>query len=68
MDAADPHLAERLETETWRVVEWLSKRFKALATPEAAGAELVMSRAPLKKADVAAVVLEGPFGGARGDR
>jgi len=27
-NAADPHLAERLEAETWRVVEWLDKRLK----------------------------------------
>lgn len=35
-DAADPHLAERLETESWRVAEWLSRRVKLM---EASGEE-----------------------------
>ena len=29
-EAAAPHVAERLETETWRVVEWLRKRARKL--------------------------------------
>ena len=29
-DIAGPHAAERLETETWRVVEWLRKRARKL--------------------------------------
>jgi len=29
-DAADPHLSERLETETWRVVDWIGKRIRVL--------------------------------------
>ncbi|WP_206057421.1 type I-U CRISPR-associated helicase/endonuclease Cas3 [Nitratireductor sp. XY-223] len=29
-EAAPPHLSERLETETWRVFDWLKKRRKAV--------------------------------------
>lgn len=56
-DAADPHLAEKLETETWRVVEWLSKRLKKLepSTPE--DAELNRFARPLRNADVVGVIL-----------
>ena len=35
-DAAPPHAAERLETETWRVVEWLRKRARKLTSTPAA--------------------------------
>ena len=31
-EAAPPHAAERLETETWRVVEWLRKRTRKLTS------------------------------------
>lgn len=31
LDAAPPHLKEKLETETWRVLEWLEARRKHLA-------------------------------------
>lgn len=35
-EAAPPHAAERLETETWRVVEWLRKRARTLTRMHAA--------------------------------
>lgn len=38
LDAAPPHLKEKLETETWRVVEWLQERRKHVAR-EAAPAD-----------------------------
>lgn len=31
-DAAGPHLAEELQTESWRVLDWLLSRAKAIAT------------------------------------
>jgi CRISPR-associated endonuclease/helicase Cas3 len=34
-EAAPPHASELLETETWRVVEWLLARAKASARPDA---------------------------------
>lgn len=38
-DAADPHLAERLETESWRVAEWLSLRVKSMEARREADGE-----------------------------
>lgn len=35
LDAAPPHLNERLETETWQVIEWLDGRGKHLAKARA---------------------------------
>lgn len=35
LDAAPPHLKETLETETWRVVEWLEGRSRSLASVRA---------------------------------
>ena len=35
-EAAPPHAAERLETETWRVVEWLRKRARKLTSKHTA--------------------------------
>ena len=35
-EAAPPHVAERLETETWRVVEWLRKRARKLTSKHTA--------------------------------
>lgn len=31
LDAAPPHLKEKLETETWRVIDWLAARSKSIA-------------------------------------
>ena len=36
-EVASPHAAERLETETWRVVEWLRKRTRKLTKTLEAG-------------------------------
>ena len=36
-EAASPHAAERLDTETWRVVEWLRKRTRKLTKTLEAG-------------------------------
>ena len=47
-DAAQPHLAERLEAETWRVVEWLAKRLRRLEGKS--------------DGDVFAVILDGQAG------
>jgi len=58
-DAADPHLTERLETETFRVLEWLSKRFRTLPSPQEGDRDLERSRRPLRKTDIAAVILDG---------
>ena len=55
-DVADPHLAERLETETWRVIEWLFARRAAL--PSAGSDEPSAQDAPLHDRDVIAVMFE----------
>lgn len=61
-EAADPHLAERLDTETWRAMAWLEKRVKTLAKSSTAmehdGAE-----APLQRSDVLAVIVDMWDGG-----
>lgn len=45
-EAAPPHLSEKLETETWRVVEWILKRAEAWKTQEAdAGGVVVFALA-----------------------
>ncbi len=56
-DAADPHLAEQLEAETWRVVAWLTSRCEALPDPPTAGSDALLT-APLHRGDVIAVVLD----------
>lgn len=61
-EAADPHLAERLETETWRVVDWLGRRLKTLGAPEPGDAALDATARPLRQTDIAAVILDGPAG------
>ncbi|MPZ35513.1 MAG: type I-U CRISPR-associated helicase/endonuclease Cas3 [Rhodospirillales bacterium] len=35
-EAAPPHASELLETETWRVVDWLMQRAKSVVRPDAA--------------------------------
>jgi CRISPR-associated endonuclease/helicase Cas3 len=61
-DAADPHLIERLETETFRVVEWLAKRLKTLKAPDGSDASVDPTERPLRATDIAAVILDGPIG------
>ena len=53
-DAAPLDVSERLETETWRVVEWLRKRTKKLAKPlghAASGPGDVESDGPVEEAE-----------------
>jgi CRISPR-associated endonuclease/helicase Cas3 len=58
LDAANPHLAERLETETWQVVDWLTKRVKTLKQQEREADETSDRFArPLHRGDVVAVIL-----------
>ncbi len=61
-EAADPHLSERLETETWRVLEWLGARVKGLQPPSTDEAGLWRSERPLRGTDVLAIVLDTPSG------
>lgn len=61
-DAADPHLAERLETEAWRVLDWLGKRARSLAPMPADEAGAARIERPLYGSDVLAVVFDRPSG------
>jgi CRISPR-associated endonuclease/helicase Cas3 len=63
-EAADPHLSERLETETWRTVAWLHERLQSVSSSAPDVADSEASARPLRPGDVAAVVL----GGSRGSR
>jgi CRISPR-associated endonuclease/helicase Cas3 len=58
-DAAAPHLAERLETETRDVLDWLSKRLKALEAKQPSDEELDRFERPLRTNDVVAVIFQG---------
>jgi CRISPR-associated endonuclease/helicase Cas3 len=64
-ESADPHLAERLETETDRVLDWLVKRTRTLRPPLPDEAGLARCDRPLRDSDVVAVVLDPSFGGDR---
>lgn len=61
-DAADPHLAERLETETWRVLDWLGKRVRSLAPTSAGEAGATRIDRPLCGNDVVAIVFDPASG------
>jgi CRISPR-associated endonuclease/helicase Cas3 len=61
-EAADPHLSERLETETWRTVAWLHERLQSVSSSAPDVADSEASARPLRPGDVAAVVLGGPRG------
>lgn len=61
-DAADPHLSERLETETWRVLDWLGKRFKTLQPATSDDVGLARSERALRSTDAAAVIFDTPSG------
>jgi CRISPR-associated endonuclease/helicase Cas3 len=55
-EAADPHLAEELQTDTFRVIEWLTKRLQTLVdTTESES--LAIGDLSLHPKDVAAVAL-----------
>lgn len=62
-DVAAPHLAEQLEVEVPRAVEWLAARLKALA--KAASPTADPSARPLGHGDVAAVILGHATGSLR---
>lgn len=66
-DAADPHIAEKLETETWRVLDWLIKRTEKIqaskdksSTPEEPNS--AHHEIPLSSEDIVAVVLDSKDG------
>lgn len=61
-DAADPHLAEQLETETRRVLDWLSKRLKTLEEKKPEDDESDRFERPLRTEDVVAVILDPSTG------
>jgi len=63
--AADPHLAEKLETETKRVVEWLTKRIKTLRDLQPEDAESDRFERPLRTKDVIGVILDSRDSNAR---
>jgi CRISPR-associated endonuclease/helicase Cas3 len=60
-EAADPHLAERLESETFRVAEWLRARIETVEGSEESEV-LDPTERPLRKKDVAAIILDEPSG------
>lgn len=62
-DAADPHMSERLEAETARVLDWLIKRVQAIQGPQSVGAGHADRQ--LCDSDIVAVVLDPPAGGDR---
>lgn len=61
-EAADPHLSERLETESWRAFDWLGKRIKGLQPPPAEEAGMPRGERPLRTTDVVAIILDPPSG------
>jgi len=61
-DAADPHLSERLDTETRRVVDWLEERLKTLRPMTSDEEDLVRTERPLRDRDIVAVVLDPASG------
>ena len=50
-EAAPLHVSERLETETWRVADWLKKRARKLAKQAESGPSGVESDGPAAEAD-----------------
>lgn len=67
-DTADPHTAEKLETETWRVLDWLIKRVEKIHSANSksvASEELERPRHenPLNSEDIVAVLLDSKTGG-----
>lgn len=55
-EAADPQLVEKLEIESWRVVDWLASRLATLKAPRDSEA----GRERPRREDPVAVVLDGP--------
>jgi CRISPR-associated endonuclease/helicase Cas3 len=58
-EAAPPHTSELLETETFRLVEWLAGRAKGLLSPSSAASreDGSVERPPLRRQDTLALVL-----------
>lgn len=60
-EAASPHTAERLETETWRVVRWLRKRAKTLADIQHQGRDSEAAATTQDKNAIAERTLTAPL-------
>jgi CRISPR-associated endonuclease/helicase Cas3 len=60
-EAAPPHVSEVLETETFRVVDWLRKRCEALSRGFDAVEEVSSAAPPLGKDDVVGFVLSASY-------
>jgi len=65
-DCADPHLVEKLETETHRVVRWLLERQKALVTESSSADKAGLPEPALRRSDIVAVILKDRLGEVRG--
>lgn len=57
LDAAPPHMKETLETETWRVAEWLEARSKSISKARATPSDA--ESLALGKDTIVGLVLEG---------
>lgn len=64
-EAADPHLSERLETETSRAIDWLLKRVRSIQAPRVDDDGLARVDRPLHDRDIVAVILDPPRAGDR---
>jgi CRISPR-associated endonuclease/helicase Cas3 len=60
-DAADPHLSEQLETETWRVLDWLNARIDAVVAQQSTALPEDGQRV-LCRHDVVAVIFDSQTG------
>lgn len=58
LDTADPHLSERLETDTFEVVDWLAKRMKRLERPPGEMTEPAAGLPPLCRGEIVAVIVK----------
>ena len=67
-EAAPPHTSEILETETFRVVEWLEKRAEALLSSSSVIAQEGDARMPAVSRDSVVAFMLAPDGDLRGTR
>lgn len=65
LDAAGPHLSERLEVELWQVQEWLSMRAKSLPDKKPSSQGVDEADLPLWAGDLVAVLVNDADGRAR---
>lgn len=61
-NAAPPHLAEKLETDTWRVFDWLKKRAESLTSEMPEDKDVARPNRPLRVESVVAVILDLEIG------